>query len=92
MYKGPHIDHFKRVLEAYNTLKNPVKRKDYDQKLKIKRRTESAEEESKFVNEDGEFDAKRYEEYKRKHSTVRNEIDPEFIEELKKYNFSRMFR
>jgi len=26
VYKGPNKDHFKKVLDAYNTLKNPVKR------------------------------------------------------------------
>jgi hypothetical protein len=41
---------------------------------------------------DGEFDAKKYEEYKRKNSKIRDEIDPEILEELKKYDFARMFR
>jgi len=36
VYKGINQDHFKRVSEAYNTLKNPVKRQDYDRRQKIK--------------------------------------------------------
>ena len=28
--EGPNKDHFKKVLEAYSILKNPVKRSDYD--------------------------------------------------------------
>jgi len=31
VYKGPHREHFKRILEAYQTLKNRKKRLEYDQ-------------------------------------------------------------
>ena len=32
VYKGPsqNKDHIKKILEAYNTLKNPLKRAEYD--------------------------------------------------------------
>lgn len=36
VYQGANKDHFKKVLEAYNTLKNPAKRSDYDKHSKIK--------------------------------------------------------
>jgi curved DNA-binding protein len=36
VYKGINVDHFKRVAEAYATLKNPIKRKDYERLMKIK--------------------------------------------------------
>ena len=36
VYKGPNKDHFKKVLEAYNTLKSPVKRSDYDKHARVK--------------------------------------------------------
>ena len=32
VYKGINQDHFKKVSEAYNTLKNPVKRSEYDRR------------------------------------------------------------
>jgi curved DNA-binding protein CbpA len=30
VYKGVNKEHFKKVLEGYNILKNPTKRSDYD--------------------------------------------------------------
>ena len=36
VYKGPNKEHFKKVLEVYNILKNPVKRSDYDKHSRIK--------------------------------------------------------
>jgi len=36
VYKGPNKDHFKKVLEVYNILKNPSKRSDYDKHSKIR--------------------------------------------------------
>ena len=38
------------------------------------------------------FDKRMYEKMKKAASSVREEIDPEFEEELKKYNFDQMFR
>ncbi len=37
VYKGVNTDHFKRVADAYNTLKNPKKRLEYDLKIKLHR-------------------------------------------------------
>jgi curved DNA-binding protein CbpA len=36
VYKGVNKDHFKKVAEAYTTLKNPKKRADYDSQQKIR--------------------------------------------------------
>ena len=36
VYKGSNKEHFKKVLEAYNVLKNPAKRADYDKHSRIK--------------------------------------------------------
>lgn len=38
------------------------------------------------------FDKHMYEKMKKAASKVREEVDPEFEEELKKYNFDQMFR
>ena len=38
------------------------------------------------------FDRRMYERMKRRASKIREEIDPEFEEELKKYDFDKMFR
>jgi len=39
VYKGINTEHFKKLAEAYNTLKNPKKRKEYDNRLKASKRT-----------------------------------------------------
>lgn len=36
LYKGVNQKHFVKCQEAYNLLKNPAKRKEYDRKQKIK--------------------------------------------------------
>ena len=36
VYKGINRDHFKKINEAFTTLKNPQKRAVYDNKLKIR--------------------------------------------------------
>ena len=36
VYKGINRDHFKKINEAFTTLKNPQKRSDYDNRLKIR--------------------------------------------------------
>ena len=36
VYKGQNKEHFKKVLEAYNVLKNPLKRSEYDKHSRIK--------------------------------------------------------
>jgi curved DNA-binding protein len=36
VYKGTNKEHFKKVLEVYNILKNPAKRADYDKHSKIR--------------------------------------------------------
>ena len=35
VYKGVNANHFQKVSEAYNILKNAAKRKEYDRKMKI---------------------------------------------------------
>ena len=100
VYNGINVDHFKRVLEAFNTLKNPISRKDYDKKMAIINRTRSTTyssseeefDETQFVDKEGNFDAEKYQQYKRRKSKVRREVDPDFVEELKKHNFGKMFR
>ena len=98
VYNGVNKDHFKRVAEAYNTLKNPKKRLEYDNKHKFKtyKKSKAYEDYQAYaqrMQEQGrEFSHDLYEEFKRRTSRVRDEVDPEFEEELKKHNFSRMFR
>lgn len=36
VYHGVNQDHFKKVSEAYNTLKNAKKRSEYDNKIKLR--------------------------------------------------------
>ena len=45
IYKGINTDHFKKINEAFTTLKNPQKRADYDNRLKIRTQRSSDEKE-----------------------------------------------
>ena len=77
-YKGANKDHFKKISEAYQVLKNPLKRRQYEQKVhsmrgRAPRFTDIPEEEIRRNPE--------------KYS--RQEIDPEFLEELKKQDFAK---
>ena len=80
-YKGANKDHFKKISEAYQVLKNPLKRRQYEQKVhsmrgRAPRFTDIPEEEIRRNPE--------------KYS--RQEIDPEFLEELKKQDFAKQLR
>ncbi|CAI2374975.1 unnamed protein product [Moneuplotes crassus] len=92
IYEGVNPDYFKKANEAFTTLKNPLKRKDYDKKIKVIRMKNNKD----FKNFDRKsaskgFDRNMYQRMKKNSSKAREEIDPEFEEELKKYNFDRMF-
>jgi curved DNA-binding protein CbpA len=79
VYKSAvNMDHFKRVNEAFSTLKNPLKRSDYDRKLKIKTQKTSSETNA---------DAPR----QPKETKVRDTIDPEFEAAFRKVNINRHF-
>jgi len=74
-------DHFKKVGEAYSTLKNPKKRQEYDSKRKIRSKsTESKSQGSSGIPN----------EHRRKR-TVREEQDPEIEEAFKKLNLDKLF-
>lgn len=94
VYRGGNKDHFKRVLEAYNTLKHPKKRLEYDNKMKITRLKASREyKDFEKKMKDGSFDWSHdmYEEIKKKKRDRREEIDPEFIEALNRQDFDKQF-
>ena len=68
VYHGSNKDHFKKVLDAYNTLKNPVKRSDYDKHNRIKAMKGNKEYqayERKMRSEGQEFSHEMYEEMKK---------------------------
>lgn len=78
VYRGPHKDHFKKVLEAYNTLKSPVKRADYDKHARVRR------------GRDPDRGAKEAQQEAPKR-TVRETVDPEFEAAFRKLNLNRLF-
>ena len=81
VYKGINQDHFKKVSEAYNTLKNPVKRSEYDRRQKIR---------SNQKNDDGrENDI--FEKGQNPDTKVRETQDPEFEAAFRKLNTQRLF-
>jgi len=92
IYKGINQDHFKKANEAFTLLKNPLKRKEYNRKMKILRMKHQQDFKDFDQNtaEHG-FDSEAYQKMKRKTSKVREEIDPEIEAELKKWNFDKMF-
>ncbi len=97
VYQGLNKDHFKKVLDAYNTLKNPLKRSEYDKHQRIKglRQSKEYQEYEKTMKSQGkDFSHEMYEEMKRnagKEKTIRDQIDPEFEEAFKKLNLNRLF-
>ena len=52
VYKGPNSEKYKQVLEAYEILRNPVKRNEFDAK-----RSPGTNEEPKTRDSEGNFDA-----------------------------------
>lgn len=73
-------DHFKKVNEAFTTLKNPLKRSDYDKKQRIKsqKAQDGAAETPQSTKQP-------------KETKVRETIDPEFEAAFKKINLNRHF-
>lgn len=77
VYSGPNKEHFKKVLEAYNVLKNPLKRADYDKHSRIKSmkgNKEYQDFEKKMREEGKEWSHEMYEEMKKqasKEKTIR---------------------
>lgn len=97
VYKGVNKDHIKKVLEAYNVLKNPAKRSDYDKHSRIKAMKNNKEYqdfERKMREEGKEFSHEMYEEMKKqasKEKTIREQVDPEFEEAFRKLNLNRLY-
>lgn len=97
VYKGSNKDHFKKVLDAYNTLKNPIKRSDYDKHSRIKAMKGNKEYqayERKMHDEGKGFSHEMYEEMKKQagqEKTVRDTIDPESEAAFRKLNLNRLF-
>jgi curved DNA-binding protein CbpA len=90
IYKGVNQDHFKKANEAYTVLKNPLKRKEYNRKMKIIK--SKVHSETRHSSQPGGFwDEGEQFTYKRRPSKARETIDPEIEEELKKWNFDKMF-
>ncbi|CDW75160.1 cytochrome c biogenesis protein [Stylonychia lemnae] len=97
-HSGPNKDHFKKIQEAYTTLKNPVKRGDYDKHQKIKTmkyNKDFQDAERRHKNMGQEFSHEMYEEMKKQaeaQKTVRDTIDPEFDEAFKKLNLNKLYK
>jgi curved DNA-binding protein CbpA len=94
VYKGPHKDHFKKVLEAYNTLKSPVKRSDYDKhnRLKSARSSRDFQDFERRMKQEGKDPShEAYEKMKASQKTVRETVDPEFEAAFRKLNLNRLF-
>ncbi len=95
--EGPNKEHFKKVLDAYNTLKNPLKRSDYDKHQRIKSMKSSkdfADFEQRHKQSGEDFSHAMYEDMKnksQKSKTIRDEIDPEIEEAFKKLNLNKMY-
>lgn len=98
VYKGINKEHIKKILEAYNLLKNPAKRTEYDKHLRLKNMKSNPdykEYERKMKESGQEFSHEMYEEMKKqaqKEKTVREQVDPEFEEAFKKLNLNRLFQ
>lgn len=95
--EGPNKDHFKKVAEAYNTLKNPLKRSDYDKHQRIKSMKSSADfaDFEQRHKHSKDFSHEMYQEMKQnaqKSKTIREEMDPEIEEAFKKLNMNKMYR
>lgn len=69
VYKGVNQSHFLKATEAYNILKNPVKRKEYDRKVKIIKMRDSKDYQAmaqKMKMQGKEFTHDMYQQMKKK--------------------------
>mmetsp|Transcript_11968 Transcript_11968/g.20207 ORF Transcript_11968/g.20207 Transcript_11968/m.20207 type:complete len:340 (-) Transcript_11968:600-1619(-) len=97
VYNGVNQQHFTKVNEVYAVLKNPIKRKEYDRKMKILKMRDSdeyksyAQRQKMKGNTDFSYSSWRSMKRQRKEKIIREELDPEFHEAFKKLNIEQLF-